>query len=68
MAKLTSEARNSLKSSEFAISNQRKYPVEDRSHAVNALARSSQFGTSEVKAKVREKVYKKFPDLRKGSD
>jgi hypothetical protein len=68
MAKLTSKARNSLKSSEFVFPEQRKFPVEDRSHAVNALARASQSGVESIKAKVKEKVYKKYPDLREGSD
>ncbi len=65
MAKLTSKERDSLNSSDFVFPKQRKYPVEDRSHAVNALARSSQFGTTSIKEAVREKVYKKYPDLRR---
>lgn len=66
MAKLTSGERDSLQSNDFALPKQRKYPIEDRSHAVNALARSSQFGTPDLKEKVREKVRKKFPELKLG--
>jgi hypothetical protein len=68
MARLTSKTRNALPTSDFALPGKRGYPVNDRSHAVNALARASQFGTSEVKAKVRQKVYSKFPDLKKHAE
>ncbi len=64
MAKLTTEHRNELPDSDFAGPD-RSYPVYDRSHAANALARVSQFGTSELKARVREKVHKKYPDMGK---
>ena len=39
--KLTSKARNKLPSSVFALPG-RKYPVEDRAHAINAKARATQ--------------------------
>ena len=65
MAKLTSKARSMIPTKDFAGPD-RSYPIEDRSHAVNALARVSQFGTSELKARVREMVHKKYPDLPKG--
>ncbi len=42
MAKLTSKARNALPSSEFALPKERKYPVENKSHAANAKARAQQ--------------------------
>jgi hypothetical protein len=41
MAKLTTSARKALPSSSFAGPG-RSYPVEDKSHARNALARASQ--------------------------
>jgi len=65
VAKLTAKTRAAIPTSEFAGPG-RSYPVEDRSHAVNALSRVSQYGTADLKAKVREKVYRKYPDLRKG--
>lgn len=41
------------------------YPIPDISHARNALARVSQFGSSTEKARVRAAVYAKFPQLKK---
>jgi hypothetical protein len=63
MAKLTAKARNSLKTSTFAIPGKRAYPLPDKSHARNALARVSQFGSSEEKAKVRSAVARKYPGI-----
>lgn len=72
MAKLNAAARKKLKSSDFAIpakagspkakAKSGNYPIEDRSHAANALARSS--GKPEA-AKVRAAVAKKYPDMGK---
>lgn len=42
MAKLKSEDRKSLKSSTFGLPKERKYPMPDKAHAVNAKARSTQ--------------------------
>lgn len=42
MAVLTSKARKSLKSSVFGLPKSRKYPMPDRSHAINAKARATQ--------------------------
>lgn len=64
MAKLTSKARNKLKSGSFALPG-RRYPINDKSHARNALARVSQHGTSEEKSKVRAAVHRKFPGIGK---
>lgn len=41
MSKLTNEERNKIPSSEFAGPD-RSYPVNDREHAINAKARSTQ--------------------------
>lgn len=65
MAKLTAKARNALPNSAFAGAG-RSYPVQDRSHAVNALARASQFGTPALQAKVKAKVRAKFPGIKVG--
>lgn len=62
MAKLTSKHRSSLPASDFAGPD-RSYPINDANHARNALARVSQFGTADLKAKVRAKVRKKFPQI-----
>ena len=63
MAKLTSKQRNRLPASDFAEPKQRKYPVNNRSHAKNALARVAQHGTASEKAKVRKKVSAKYPSI-----
>lgn len=42
MAKLPTKTRNELPKSKFGLPEDRKYPVEDKSHAANAKARASQ--------------------------
>lgn len=42
MAKLPTSKRNALPKKSFGLPAQRKYPVNDRSHAVNAKARAQQ--------------------------
>lgn len=64
MAKLTSKQRKALPAKDFALGKGR-YPIEDKSHARNALARVAQHGTPAEKAKVRAKVHKKFPSIGK---
>lgn len=61
---LTTDERNDLHDSTFALPKERKYPINDISHARNALARVSQHGTDEEKAKVKSAVYRKFPSLK----
>lgn len=62
MAKLTTQARKQIASKDFALPG-RRYPIEDASHARNALARVSQFGSSSEKAAVRAKVHAKYPSM-----
>ena len=64
MAKLTTEERKELPKKEFAGPD-KSYPIPDRSHGQNALARVSQFGTPELKARVTAAVHRKFPDMGK---
>jgi hypothetical protein len=64
MAKLTAAARNKIPTSKFAGPN-RSYPIEDRTHAKNALARVSQHGSPGLIAKVRAKVHSKYPGMSK---
>lgn len=59
--KLTAKKRNSLPASDFAGPD-RSFPVNDKNHAKNALARASQFHP-ELKAKIKAKVAKKFPGI-----
>jgi hypothetical protein len=42
MAKLSDKKRDSLKSSQFGLPDERKYPMPDESHARNAKARAAQ--------------------------
>ncbi|HLA60916.1 MAG TPA: DUF6582 domain-containing protein [Nitrospiraceae bacterium] len=63
MAKLTTAARKKLKKNSFALPGKRAYPVEDPSHARNALARVSQFGTSSEQTTVRRKVKARYPSI-----
>lgn len=62
MAKLSTVERKKLPAKDFAGPD-RSYPVENESHARNALARVSQHGSPELKAKVRAKVKAKFPGI-----
>lgn len=65
MAKLTYKQRKKLPKKSFAEPGKRKYPLMDKSHARNALARVSQFGSPAEKKKVRAAVHKKFPGIGK---
>lgn len=66
MAKLSAKQRKRLPASDFAGPD-RSFPVNDASHARNALARASQFHP-ELKAKIRAKVRKKFPSIQMKMD
>jgi len=70
--KLTAKARQHLPKSSFALPGKGtgpkgagagSYPIPDKSHARNALARVSQHGSSEEKARVRAAVHRKFPSI-----
>jgi hypothetical protein len=69
MAELSSKGRKALPKSNFALpagagdSKKPAYPVQDKGHAVAALARVAKNGTPAEKAAVRGAVKKKFPDL-----
>lgn len=62
MAKLTAAARKKIKPSNFALPGGR-YPIENPSHARNALARVSGNGTPAEKSKVRAAVKRKYPGI-----
>ena len=63
MAKLTTKARKAIPTEDFALAG-RRYPIEDKSHARNALARVAQHGTPAEKATVKRKVKAQFPSIR----
>lgn len=64
MAKLSTAARKRIPKKEFAVPSKApasgSYPIPDRSHAANALSRSS---GKPVAAAVRAKVHARFPDM-----
>jgi hypothetical protein len=63
MAKLTTKERNKLPAKSFAGPD-RSYPIENASHARNALARASQNASPTVRAEVERAVAKKFPGIK----
>ncbi len=69
MAKLTYQQRKKMPKKSFALPSKREggkggYPIPDKSHAKNALARVSQHGSPSEKARVRAKVHAKFPGIK----
>ena len=64
MARLSASQRRNLPRGDFALSKQRKYPINDRSHARNALARVSQYGSPAQKARVRAAVRRRYPGIK----
>jgi len=65
MAKLTAAARKHIAPSKFGVPSKApkpgSYPMPDRSHAVNAMARAS---GKAVEAQVRAKAHKLYPGLK----
>jgi hypothetical protein len=57
--------RKKLSKSSFALPGKRKYPIPDKAHARNALARVAQNGTPAEQKKVKAAVKKRFPSLGK---
>lgn len=57
MAKLKAKTRNKLPKSEFGMPQERKYPMPDKAHAVNAKARATQM---EKKGKLSKSSEKKI--------
>ena len=65
MADLDANKRKHLKDSDFAEPEDRKYPIEDVSHARNALSRVAQHGTEAEQDEVRKHVEERYPSLKK---
>jgi len=61
-AELSTRARNRLGEGEFALPG-RRYPIHDRPHARNALARVAQHGTASEQSQVQKAVHARFPDI-----
>jgi hypothetical protein len=65
VAKLSGKKRSKLPKSSFALKGKKKYPIHDKSHARNALARVAQHGSPAEKKRVRAAVTKRYPSLKK---
>lgn len=63
MAKLTAKTRNAIPAKDFAGPD-RSYPIEDKSHARNALARVANKSPA-LKARVDAAVHRKYPSIGK---
>ena len=59
---LSTAARKALPAQSFALPG-RRYPIPDRSHAANALARVAQHGSPAEQARVKAAVRKKYPSM-----
>jgi hypothetical protein len=66
VAKLTTKKRKSLSSKSFVFPKSRKFPIEDKAHARDALSRAAHKGGS-VEEKVKAAVHKKYPGIGKKS-
>ncbi len=63
MTKLTSKERNKLPKSDFGLPGKKAYPMPDKSHARNALARASEMEnkgklSASSKAKIDAKAHR----------
>jgi hypothetical protein len=65
LVKISADARNALPDSAFALPD-RRYPIDTKARAKNALARVAQFGTAAEQKKVSAAVKAKYPDLGAG--
>jgi hypothetical protein len=61
VSRLTSRGRKRMKAKQFALPG-RRFPINDASHARNALARAANLPPAE-RQKVRRKVKARFPSI-----
>lgn len=62
---LKAKDRKKLSKREFALPGKKKYPIPDKAHARNALARVAQNGSPAEQKKVKAAVKKRFPSIGK---
>lgn len=62
---LSAKGRRQIGAGNFALPGGR-YPIHDRSHARNALARVAQHGSASEKSMVRKAVAAKYPGIDQG--
>lgn len=65
MAKLTSKQRRKLPKTAFALKGQRRYPIDTKARARNALARAAQNESKTTQKTIRARVTKRWPSLKK---
>lgn len=63
MAKLTAASRRRLPKGAFALPEKRAYPIHNRQHGANALARCTQHCSSDEKPRVFNAVCRRYPSL-----
>jgi len=63
VAELTTKKRKALPKGSFAIPERRAYPIHDKAHARNALARVAAHGTPAEKKRVRAAVRRRYPGI-----
>jgi len=68
MPKLTTKARKALPTKVFGLPEERAYPLEDASHARNALSRAAANATPAQQARIRRKVHVLYPGMRVAGD
>jgi uncharacterized protein DUF6582 len=61
----STKERKRLSKKSFALPGKRKYPIPDKAHARNALARVAQKGTPAEQKKVKAAVKRRFPGIGK---
>ncbi|MCQ8831772.1 hypothetical protein [Streptomyces malaysiensis] len=64
--KMTAKRRKRLPKSSFGVPSKRKYPLDTKGRARNALARVAQHGSSSQKAQVRKAVRRRYPSIAVG--
>ena len=64
----STKERKKLSKKSFALPEKRKYPIPDKAHARNALARVAQHGSPAEQKKVRAGVKKRYPSLDDGKE
>lgn len=52
-----------MKPSSFGVPSQKKYPIDTKKRARNALARVAQHGTPAQKTQARKRVKAKYPSI-----
>jgi len=59
----STKQRKKLSKKSFALPGKRNYPIPDKAHARNALARVAQHGSPAEQKKVKAAVKKRYPSL-----